>query len=63
MKTLLVRTPGEWRAWLSKHHASVSEVWLVSYKQHTGVPSIAYQDALDEALCFGWVDPEASHWD
>ena len=56
MKTLLVRTLGEWRRWLAKHHASESEVWLIFHKQHTGVASIDYKDALDEALCFGWVD-------
>ena len=56
MKTLLVRTLGEWRAWLAKHHASVPEVWLIFYKQHTGASSIDYKEALDEALCFGWVD-------
>ena len=56
MKTLLVRTLGQWRAWLAKHHASVPEVWLIFYKRHTGASSIDYKDALDEALCFGWVD-------
>ena len=56
MKTLLVRTPDQWRDWLAGHHASESEIWLIFHKQHTGVVSIAYQDALDEALCFGWVD-------
>jgi uncharacterized protein YdeI (YjbR/CyaY-like superfamily) len=56
MKTLLARTPARWRAWLARHHATESEVWLIFYKQHTGVASIGYQDALDEALCFGWVD-------
>jgi uncharacterized protein YdeI (YjbR/CyaY-like superfamily) len=56
MKTLVVRSVDEWRAWLGAHHASVSEVWLVFHKQATGVPSIDYKDALDEALCFGWVD-------
>ena len=56
MKTLVVRTPEQWRDWLAKHHASESEVWLIFYKQHTGVASIDYKDALDEALCFGWVD-------
>ncbi|HKP29292.1 MAG TPA: hypothetical protein VJU15_07805, partial [Gemmatimonadales bacterium] len=56
MKTLLVQTPKEWRAWLQKHHASEAEIWLVFHKQHTGVPSIEYQDALDEALCHGWID-------
>ena len=56
MKTLLVRKPGEWRKWLAKHHASESEVWLIFHKKDTGVASIDYKDALDEALCFGWVD-------
>lgn len=56
MKTLLVRTLEEWRAWLEKHHGSESEVWLIFHKQHTSVPSIDYKDALDEALCFGWID-------
>jgi uncharacterized protein YdeI (YjbR/CyaY-like superfamily) len=56
MKTLLVRTQGQWRDWLAEHHASEAEVWLIFHKQHTGVASIDYKDALDEALCFGWVD-------
>jgi uncharacterized protein YdeI (YjbR/CyaY-like superfamily) len=56
MKTLLVRTADQWRDWLAAHHGSVSEIWLVFYKVHTGVASIDYHDALDEALCFGWVD-------
>lgn len=56
MKTLVAKTADQWRKWLDKHHGSESEVWLIFYKQHTGVSSIAYLDALDEALCFGWVD-------
>lgn len=56
MKTFLARTADQWRKWLDAHHDSESEVWLIFYKQHTGVASIAYADALDEALCFGWVD-------
>ena len=56
MKTLLVRTPDQWRNWLAEHHASESEVWLIFHRQQTGVASIGYKDALDEALCFGWVD-------
>ena len=56
MKTLLVRTISQWRAWLAKHHSSEADIWLVFHKQHTGVASIDYKDALDEALCFGWVD-------
>ena len=56
MKTLLVKTLKEWRAWLEKHHASEPEIWLVFHKRHTGVSSIDYKDSLDEALCWGWVD-------
>ena len=56
MKTLRVETLDRWRDWLDEHHASASEVWLVFYKRRTGVASIEYGDAIDEALCFGWVD-------
>lgn len=56
MKTLIVQTLDQWRDWLASHHASESQIWLVFYKQHTAPASIDYKDALDEALCFGWVD-------
>jgi uncharacterized protein YdeI (YjbR/CyaY-like superfamily) len=56
MKTFFAKTLGQWRDWLAEHHASESEVWLVFHKLHTGVASIDYKEALDEALCFGWVD-------
>lgn len=56
MKTFTARSVGQWRDWLQAHHQSASEVWLVFHKRHTGRPTLAYQDALDEALCFGWVD-------
>ncbi len=46
----------QWRTWLGKHHASSPGVWLVFHKGHTGVKSIAYEDSVREALCFGWVD-------
>jgi uncharacterized protein YdeI (YjbR/CyaY-like superfamily) len=56
MKTLNVRSRPLWRTWLEKNHALEAEVWLVFHKQHTAKKSISYSDALDEALCFGWVD-------
>jgi len=56
MKTLLVHTIDQWRDWLDNHHASESEVWLIFHKRHTGIASVAHKDALDEALCVGWVD-------
>jgi uncharacterized protein YdeI (YjbR/CyaY-like superfamily) len=45
-----------WRAWLKKNHASSTGVWLVYAKRHTGIPSLTYNDAVEEALCFGWID-------
>ena len=46
----------EWRKWLKENHSSVKEVWLIYYKKHTGKPRIPYDDAVEEALCFGWID-------
>jgi uncharacterized protein YdeI (YjbR/CyaY-like superfamily) len=45
-----------WRAWLEKHHASSTGVWLVYAKKHSGIASLTYNDAVEEALCFGWID-------
>ena len=56
MKTYDARTRERWRGWLAKHSATESEVWLIFHKQHTGKPSVAYDDAVDEALCYGWID-------
>ena len=46
----------EWRTWLQENHAVRSEVWLAFYKKHTGKPSVAYRDSVEEAICFGWID-------
>ena len=51
-----VRNRRDFRKWLKKHHDSLSEIWLVFHKRHTGVTSIKYDDAVEEALCFGWID-------
>jgi uncharacterized protein YdeI (YjbR/CyaY-like superfamily) len=45
-----------WRDWLEKNHASSTGVWLVYAKKHSGLPSLTYNDAVEEALCFGWID-------
>jgi len=46
----------EWRNWLKSNHASVREAWLVFYKKPSGKTRIPYNDAIEEALCFGWID-------
>ena len=56
LKTLTVRSRDHWRRWLERHHASSRGVWLVFYKRHTGRASVDYESAVEEALCFGWVD-------
>jgi uncharacterized protein YdeI (YjbR/CyaY-like superfamily) len=55
-KTLHVTDRKAWQAWLKKHHRTEKEIWLVYYRKETGRPRIAYNDAVEEALCFGWID-------
>lgn len=56
LKTIHVTTRAQWRRWLERHHENEREVWLVSYRTHTGRSRISYNDAVEEALCFGWID-------
>lgn len=53
---LYVNRREEWRDWLENHYKSEKEIWLVYYKKHTGKPRILYNEAVEEALCFGWID-------
>jgi uncharacterized protein YdeI (YjbR/CyaY-like superfamily) len=45
-----------WRAWLAAHHAERSEIWLVFLKKHVGEPCVTLDEAVEDALCFGWID-------
>ncbi|MEM9675554.1 MAG: YdeI/OmpD-associated family protein [Bacteroidota bacterium] len=54
--TLYLTTRTEWRNWLESNFATEAEAWLVYPKKVTGKPRIAYNDAVEEALCFGWID-------
>lgn len=49
-------TRQEWRKWLSENHAKKQGIWLVQYKKNTGKPTVNWSEAVDEALCFGWID-------
>ncbi|MEX0788057.1 MAG: YdeI/OmpD-associated family protein [Anaerolineales bacterium] len=54
--TLYVWTRAQWRRWLASHHDRASEIWLIYPKAHSGKPRIPYNHAVEEALCFGWID-------
>ncbi len=54
--TLDVTSRKKWKAWLEAHHSSATEVWLIIHKKRTGKPSMEYEDAVQEALCYGWID-------
>jgi uncharacterized protein YdeI (YjbR/CyaY-like superfamily) len=56
MNQLYIKTRSEWRKWLRKNHDKVNELWLIFYKKETGKPSIDYEEAVEEALCYGWID-------
>ena len=55
-KTLYVPTRAAWRKWLAKNHDRAAEIWLIYPKKDSGEPRVEYNDAVEEALCFGWID-------
>lgn len=55
-KTLYVTNRKDWRKWLRQHYRTEKEIWLIYYKKETGKPRIEYNQAVEEALCFGWID-------
>lgn len=54
--TLDVNSASEWRSWLAENHLACQGVWLVFHRSGAGVPSVTYDEALDEALAYGWID-------
>jgi len=56
IRTLAVGNREEWRQWLEEHGEASAEIWLVFPKRHTGQTTLSYNDAVEEALCFGWID-------
>ena len=55
-ETIYVTTSDEFRKWLIQNHQTKKEIWLIQYKKATKKPSINYVEAVEEALCFGWID-------
>lgn len=56
IETFYPKSQKEWREWLEQNHDSKQSIWLVCYKKQANKPTIAWSNAVDEALCFGWID-------
>ena len=56
IETYCPKSRADWREWLEKNHKLKQSVWLIIYKASTGIPSVLWGDAVEEALCFGWID-------
>lgn len=63
LPTSYAKDRSEWRKWLEKNHATSSGVWLIYYKKGSGKPSVSYDEAVEEALCFGWIDSRVNALD
>ena len=63
METLYFETAAEFRAWLVKHHATATELGVVLHKKGSGKATMTWSDAVDQALCFGWIDGVARRLD
>lgn len=63
IKTLYVTNREDWGKWLENNHNQQTEIWLIYYKKHTKKLTISYNDAVEEALCFGWIDSTAKSID
>jgi uncharacterized protein YdeI (YjbR/CyaY-like superfamily) len=63
MQTLAASTTGEWRGWLAANHTATTEIWLIIHHKDSGKPSPRYHEAIEHALCFGWIDSHARKHD
>lgn len=63
VQTFHAKSPKEWRKWLEKNHQSEKSVWLIIYKKESEISSVYYPEAVDEALCFGWIDSKPNKRD
>jgi uncharacterized protein YdeI (YjbR/CyaY-like superfamily) len=63
VKTFYAKSAKEWRKWLEKNHEKEKAVWIIFYKKDSGTPSVSYVEAVEQALCFGWIDSKANKRD
>lgn len=61
--TFYAKSRKDWRKWLEKNHRKATSVWLIIYRKESGIPSVYYPEAVDEALCFGWIDSKPNKRD
>jgi uncharacterized protein YdeI (YjbR/CyaY-like superfamily) len=62
-KTVSAKNRQEWRDWLEKNHLTEGRIWLIIYHKKSSVPSVKIEEAMEEALCFGWIDSKAKKRD
>jgi uncharacterized protein YdeI (YjbR/CyaY-like superfamily) len=62
-KTFYTQNRKAWRDWLKAHYQTEKEIWLIYYRRQTGKSRISYNDAVEEALCFGWIDSTVKNFD
>jgi uncharacterized protein YdeI (YjbR/CyaY-like superfamily) len=63
IQTFYPKSRQEWREWLQDNHEKKQSVWLIYYKKKTNIPTVIYSEAVDEALCFGWIDSKSKPLD
>ncbi len=63
VKTFYAKSRKEWRKWLTQHAETEKRVYLIVYHKKSGKPSVGFQEAIDEALCFGWIDSKGKRRD
>ena len=63
LNVIEARNRKEWREWLQKNHLTSPGIWLIYYKKDSGKPTISYEEAVEEALSFGWIDSKANALD
>ena len=63
LESVFFASPAEMEAWLERHHATSPGVWLEMAKKGTGIPSVTYAEAVEVALCFGWIDGQSKRID
>ncbi|MBD1876496.1 YdeI/OmpD-associated family protein [Nodosilinea sp. FACHB-131] len=61
--SIQVESRAEWRAWLTANHTRSEGLWLITYKKRSGKPHVSYDEVVEEALCFGWIDSKGNRLD